>query len=393
MEGIGLELLFLLLPLAALSGWWIGRRKKRRAKGSNDCPSLSHDFLKGLNYLLNEQNDEALEVFIRMSETDSETVDIQFALASLFLRRGEVDRAIRIHQNLIARPMLPPEQRKQALYELGRDYMRAGLLDRAESLFQELTGDARYGEPSRRQLLDIFQQEKEWEKAIAVARRLSPQNGESLAPVIANYYCELAEEYLAAGESGEATKANKRAFAEDKNCVRASLFEAELALRHNQSKQALKAYQRVERQDADYLPLIIEPLQRCYEQLGDEHGLMRQLRELLGRHETISLVQAMVQQLCDRGDEAEAVQLLKEHLQRRPSLRALQQLLALRCSEQMHTDNSDITIIRDIVEKLLVAKPIFRCSHCGFASKTMHWQCPSCKQWNRVKPIHGIEGE
>lgn len=389
----GLELLFLLLPVAALSGWLIGRRRKRHSSPSAGCPPLSQEFLRGLNYLLNEQTDEALELFIRMSETDNETVDIQFALASLFLRRGEVDRAIRIHQNLIARPMLPREQRNQALYELGRDYMRAGLLDRAESLFQELSNDSRYGAYARRQLLDIFQQEKEWEKAIEVARRLSPESGEPLAPVIANYYCELAEIQLKKGESGEASKMLKRAFAEDKNCVRASMLEAQIALRHLQPKQALRMYRKVEQQDPDYLPLIIEPLQQSYEQLGDDSGFIRYLRELQERHESISLVQALAQQLCARGEEAEAVSLLKTHLQRRPSLRALQQLLILRCGDQGAADTNDINIIRDIVEKLLVAKPIFQCNHCGFTSKSLHWQCPSCKQWNKVKPIHGIEGE
>jgi len=393
MDTMGLELLFLLLPVAAISGWYIGRRKNRGSLTGRGCPPLSHDFLQGLNFLLNEQPDEALEVFIRMSESDNETVDIQFALASLFLRRGEVDRAIRIHQNLIARPMLLREQRNQALYELGRDYMRAGLLDRAESLLQELVNDSYYGAFARRQLLDIFQQEKEWQKAIDVARRLSSQESEPLAPVIAHYYCELAEALLKKGESAEASKMIKRAFAEDRNCVRASMLEAEIALRHNQPKQALRAYRKVEQQDPGYLPVIIEPLQQCYTQLGDDAEFIPYLRALIDRRESISLVQTLAQLLCARGEDEEAVALLKSHLQRRPSLRALQQLLTLRCADSVTADGSDITIIRDIVEKLLVAKPVYQCSHCGFSSKSLHWQCPSCKQWNKVKPIQGIEGE
>lgn len=393
MDSMGLEMLFLLLPVAALSGWYVGRRNKQRSLAGTECPPLSRDFFQGLNFLLNEQADEALEVFIRMSETDNETVDIQFALASLFLRRGEVERAIRIHQNLIARPVLPREQRNQALYELGRDYMRAGLLDRAESLLQELLNDPRYGKPARRLLMDIFQQEKEWDKAIDVARRLASQEGEKLGPVIAHYYCELAESFMKKGENGEASKMLKRAFSEDKNCVRASMLEAQIAMDHNQTKQALRAYRKVEVQDADYLPLIIEPIQKCYEALGSEHEFIRFLRELLNRRESITLVQALSQQLCARGDSEEAVNLLKGYLQQRPSLRALQQMLSLQCGDHPATDNSDIRIIKDIVEKLLVAKPVYQCSNCGFSSKSLHWQCPSCKQWNKVKPIHGIEGE
>ena len=390
---MGAELLFLLLPVAALSGWFVGRKRTRSKDGADDCPPLSHDLFKGLNFLLNEQQDEALEVFIKMSELDNETVDIQFALASLFLRRGEVDRAIRIHQNLIARPVLPRTQRNQALYELGLDYMRAGLLDRAESLFQELVNDSRYGSRCRQQLLEIFQQEKEWLKAIDVARKLSAENGNRFAPLIAHYYCELAEAALRQGDSGEAHKLIKRAFTEDRNCVRASILEADIARRHGQLKSANRAYKRVEQQDADYLSLVIDPLRKNYEQLGQMGEFTQYLRELLGKQESISLMLTLAQQLCSRGDENEAASLLKDYLQRRPSLRALKYLLELRCSNSEPGQNGDMTIIKDIVDKLLAEKPVYQCNQCGFSSRSMHWQCPGCKKWNTVKPIHGIEGE
>lgn len=390
---MGMELLFLLLPFAALSGWFIGRKRVNAHASNKDCPPLSRDLFQGLNYLLNEQQDEALEVFIRMSEIDNETVDLQFALASLFLRRGEVDRAIRIHQNLIARPMLSRVQRNQALYELGLDYMRAGLLDRAESLFQELVNDSHYGEQCRRQLLDIFQQEKEWEKAIAVAQKLSSANGNLLGPLTAHYYCELAETYVKRGDSAEAQKMIKRAFSEDKNAVRASILEAGLAQRQGIPKSAIRAYKRIEQQDADYLPLVIEPLQQCYEQLGQLAEFTVYLRELVGKKESITFVLALAHQLCRRGDDQDAAELLKDYLQRRPSLRALQYLLEIRCNHGESGLQSDASIIKGIVEKLLAVKPIYQCKNCGFSSKTMHWQCPGCKQWNTVKPIHGIEGE
>ena len=131
-----LYLLWLLLPVAALSGWWVASRRSLARSYGRRATDFSSDYFEGLNYLLNEQPDKAIEVFIRMVEVDSETVDTHFALGNLFRRRGEVDRAIRIHQNLIARPTLSREQRTQALFELGADYMRAGVFDRAESLKQ-----------------------------------------------------------------------------------------------------------------------------------------------------------------------------------------------------------------------------------------------------------------
>lgn len=387
------ELLFLLLPVAALSGWYIGRNRTRVNQVSPDCPPLSRELFQGLNFILNEQPDEALEVFIRMSQLDNETVDIQFALANLFLRRGEVDRAIRIHQNLIARPALSRSQRNQALYELALDYMRAGLLDRAESLFQDLANDQNYGALSKRQLLEIFQQEKEWSQAIEIARKLNVVNGHSTAPMIAHYYCELAEAALKHGDSGEAKKLIKRAFKEDKNCVRASLLDADIALGNEQPDYAIRAYKKIEQQDADYLPLAIEPLQESYEIVGKATEVVQYLRGLVNKRESISLVLALAHQLHKRGEEQEAIDLLKHYLHRRPSLRALDYLLELRENHSEDAQHGEVGIIRDIMGKLLLAKPVYRCNNCGFSSKSMHWQCPSCKQWNTVKPIHGIEGE
>lgn len=390
---MGMELLFLLLPVAALSGWLLGRRKRRRKRvGAKECPPLSRDYFQGLNFLLNEQQDEALEVFIRMSEEDSEAVDIQFALASLFLRRGEVDRAIRIHQNLIARPMLSHEQRKHALYELGLDYMRAGLLDRAESLFQELADDNRYAERSQRQLLDIYQQEKEWTRAVDVARKLNSRRERSFAPVIAHYYCEMAEQAVNAGEFGEASKYLKRAFSEDRNCVRASMLEASIAERQQQLRPAIAAYKRVEQQDPEYLPLVIEPLKACYEQSGEMDDYLNYLQFLSSKQESITLTLALSQLLCERGDGQRATELLLDYLQRRPSLRAMNYLLELRCAHGM-SSNGELGILRDVIQKLLDEKPVYRCGNCGFTSKSLQWQCPGCKQWGRIKPIHGIEGE
>jgi lipopolysaccharide assembly protein B len=391
---VGIELLFLLLPFAALSGWWIGRRRTVRSeKASSGCPPISSDFFKGLNYLLDEQPDQALEVFIRMSEADSETVEIQFALASLFLRRGEADRAIRIHQNLMARPMLSREQRKKALYELGLDYMRAGLLDRAESLFHELTDDFHYSVPSRRQLLDIYQQEKEWEKAIDVARQLNGKRDKAYSLVIAHYYCELAELAVKSGEMGKAEKLLSRAFSEDRNCVRASLLEAEVAQQQQHIKQAIRAYKRVETQDLEYLPLVVKPLRQCYEQIGQQDEYLQYLRFLSSKEQGISLLLALSRELSDHGMKHQAITMLHDSLRSRPSLRALDYLLELRGEDDSAASSAELSALREVIHMLLEGKPVYQCGHCGYTSRTLQWQCPSCKQWGTIKPIHGIEGE
>jgi lipopolysaccharide biosynthesis regulator YciM len=185
------DLLWLLLPLAAASGWLAARfEQKRHARQSFDLPSA---YFKGLNFLLNEQPDKAIEVFMRVLEVNSDTVETHLALGNLFRRRGEVERAIRIHQNLIARPTLDKEQRSHALLELGQDYLKAGLFDRAENLFLELAEIRAHSEQALKLLLHIYQQEKEWEKAISITRKLARVSGKNLDEMIAHFYCELAD--------------------------------------------------------------------------------------------------------------------------------------------------------------------------------------------------------
>jgi lipopolysaccharide biosynthesis regulator YciM len=386
-----LELLFLLLPVAALSGWMVGRRRSaNRHSGSGGCHNLSQDYFKGLNYLLNEQSDKALEVFVQMSELDSETVELHFALASLFVKRGEVDRAIRIHQNLIARPLLSRQDRNRALYELAKDYMRAGLLDRAESLYSELIDDTTFGQQSRRQLLDVYQQEKEWEKAIQIARRLDHIKGQPLAPILAHFYCEQADEILSRGDSSLAMKMVKRAFHEDRNSVRATLLEARIHLRNQNPKATIKALKRVEQQNSEYLPLILEPLQQAYEQQDNRDGFVGYLQQL-PEHGSLSPVLKLSEQLLLHEGEDKALQTLQQTLRTRPSLRILKRVLELRTRQS--TDNHEMQLALNTLDKFLQDKPVYHCESCGFSSRSMHWQCPGCKQWDRVKPIHGIEGD
>lgn len=386
------EVLFLLLPVAALSGWLIGKkqRKSKKQTRGDDCPSLSHDYFQGLNYLLNEQSDKALEVFIQMSEVDSDTIELHFTLANLFAKRGEVDRAIRIHQNLIARPMLSREERNRALFELAKDYMRAGLLDRAESLFGELVEDAYYGQQSRWQLLDIFQQEKEWEKAIQIARRLKPTNGRNTTNMLAHYYCEQAEDALQKGDSSASLKLLKRAYSENRHSIRATLLESQIHIRNHNTKAAIKSLRKMAEQNNEYLPLVLEPLKQAYELADKSDEYVAFLKQQSAKGSFSSIISLSEQlQLID-GD-ASASELLSQSLHNRPSLLVLKRLLEIRLKDNQY--NTDFELALNTIDRFLMDKPVYHCENCGYSSRTMHWQCPSCKQWDRVKPIHGIEGD
>lgn len=390
---MGWELLFLLLPVAALSGWLAGRRGRSSPRAGGGRP-LSTEYFEGLNYLLNEQPDKAIEVFVRMVEVDGETIETHFALGNLFRRRGEVERAIRIHQNLIARPTLSRTHRSHALFALGCDYMRAGLLDRSENLFIELIDEPDWAEKALCQLLDIYEQEKDWEKAINTAHRLQERDGSPMGPVVAQYYCERAEEARQGNDLAQAAWFVKKALHEDADSVRASLLEGGLLLAQDNPKAAIRALKRVERQDPDFLPEVITPLQEAYRALGRPLELMHYLRQLLRAHGGISILLALVEMIRQQQGEQDAVVFITDYLRKRPSVRGMERLIELKAQySSQGTVREDLDMLRELTGRLLADKPVYKCANCGFEGRTLHWHCPSCKRWNTIKPIHGIEGE
>ena len=384
--------LFLLLPLAALSGWLVGRRERQKTTLRLDG-EIPLSYIRGLNYLLNEQPDKAIDVFIQLLDVNSDTVETHLALGSLFRRRGEVDRAIRIHQNLIARPTLNAEQRMHALNELGQDYMRAGLLDRAEALFSELIETGPHTITALQQLIDIYQQEKDWEKAVEIARKLAVKMGKSQDNVIAHYYCELAEQELRANETHKALKFVKKALNTDHNCARASILEGEIEHQLGDVKAAIRAYRRVEDQDGDYLPEIIEPLTNCYRELHRTDEMLVYLREINGRQGGISVMLTLAELIREKQGDTAAAEFIAQQLQSRPSVRGMDRLIDLALKLIKGPGQEKLEVLKRVTTQLLVNNPVYKCDICGFSGKTLHWQCPGCKSWNTVKPIQGVEGE
>lgn len=390
---MGIEILFLLLPLAALSGYWIGRKRHGAFYRGNRASEIPSDYLKGLNYLLNEQPDKAIEIFIQLLEVNSDTVETHLALGSLFRRRGEVDRAIRIHQNLIARPTLNREQRAQALYDLGQDYMRAGLLDRAETLFTELIDTGPHTAHALWQLIDIYQQEKEWEKAIQTARRIEVKETRDLSPIIAHYFCELAEDEIKHGELSRGFKYLKKANMEDPNCVRISIIEGNTEKNSGNYKAAIRAYRRVEDQDPDFIPEIIDSLDDCYRALGLEQEMQTYLEQIINKTDSISVMLALANMIRKQNDAQAEIEFISDHLKFRPSVRGMDRLIELNIDVSKESVKDKLMVLKQVTEQLLYDKPRYICNNCGFSAMTIHWQCPGCKNWNSIKPIQGVEGE
>lgn len=385
-------LILLLLPVAAYSGWWTAKRTLQRSDNGYKR-RLHPEYFKGLNYVLNEQPDKAIEVFIKMLEVDSETVETHLALGNLFRRRGEVDRAIRIHQNLIARPTLSHEERALALLELGMDYMRSGLFDRAEGLFLELVEDGNYTAQAFRQLLDIYQQEKDWDNAIIIARRLEALSGERLDAMIAQFHCEKAMPQVAAGKYKEARDHLRKALNLDSRCVRASLIEGEIAKKENKIRAAIKAYKRVEKQDPEYLSEIIHPLRECYAELGKTDEYIDYLKYLMDQHGGTTALLSLTDILSEMEGEEAAIKFMSSELRKRPTVYGVNRLLEYAISKSESGMRGSLMMIKDMTGELLENRPIYKCNQCGFDAKNLHWRCPGCQNWNTVKPVHGVHGE
>jgi lipopolysaccharide assembly protein B len=383
----------LLLPLSAYSGWWIAKQRPDRDT-DQQVNKLSREYVVGLNYLLNEQPDKAVDLFIKLLEVDGDTVETHLALGSLFRRRGEVDRAIRIHQNLIARPQLSAIQRKEALMALGQDYMSAGVFDRAERIFLEvveLGGDQESS--SLRGLLAIYQQEKAWEKALDVIKKLEISTESSLHIQAAHYYCEIAQHALKKKSYDKAYQAIKHALSTDKQSVRASLMLADLEIHNGNYKQAIRALKSVPEQDAEFLNEIIEPLVECHKKLDTMHECIEYLEKTLNLYPRASVIFVIGEYFSKEKNMDFAIDFVANQLSRHPSIRGLNRLIYWHLEAAHGKVRDKLQMLYAITSKFLENKPIYRCGHCGFSGKFLHWHCPSCKQWNHTKPIHGLEGD
>lgn len=383
-------LLFLLLPLAFFSGWAVARgRGFRRSR----TPPLSADYFRGLNYLLNEEQDKAIEVFLRLAEYDDDTIETHLALGNLFRRRGQVDRAIRVHQNLASRSNLENQTKSVALLELGEDYMRAGLLDRAETLFTDLVAMDVYAPSALRYLVGIYQHERDWHEAITHARRLQSVTDESQALSIAHFYCELAEQSRHNGALGEADELLDAAFEYEPDCVRAWIIRARMCVQHQQPADAVAAFERAVTCEPEYVPEILPEMRRAYAEADLTQQEERFLCDLLTHYNGISPVLVLADIYGARDGQRAAIEFLTEQLRKRPSVRGMMALLDATMERTSGDIHEDFLILRDLATQLLEGQAMYRCNHCGFSAKGHHWQCPSCKQWGSVRPIHGVANE
>lgn len=385
-----LEILFLLLPIAAGYGWYMGRRSVRQ-KQSNQRNKLSRDYFTGLNFLLSNESDKAVDLFITMLDVDDETIDTHLSLGSLFRKRGEVDRAIRVHQNLIARPHLSLEQRDIAMMELGKDYLAAGFYDRAEEIFIKLVNQEDHSEEAETELIAIYQITKEWQKAINIIKKLKRKRQQVLKSICAHFYCELADE---ADELNIKKQCLQSALKQDPKSGRTLLTLAKNAHDSGEFTLCKQMLNQLLLADVDLFADALVTAKTVYLESQDPEGYLDLLRQAVsldaGASVTISLAQTMIEQ----GLLEDAEALVLEGLYRHPTMKSFQHLMAmhLKQAEEGQAKQS-LTMLEQLVEQQIKYRPGYRCSECGFPSHRLYWHCPSCKNWGSIKRVRGLDGE
>ena len=383
--------LLLVLIAAVVIGWWLGQREYRQKRNSQ--LGLQADYYRGLNYLLNQQTDEALELFIHALEVNSQTVDTHLALGSLFRRRGEVDKAIQIHQNLLSGKGLDQEQVMLAELELAHDFIKAGLLDRAEELLLDIVQQPNQQTANATELLvDVYQREQDWHKALEAGSANHVSASVDLAQRLSHFCCELAEEALQSDQQQAGLDYLKRAKRHNADNPRVSFLRAQLSIQQENFRDAKRHLLIMAQQDEQLVPEIIQPLRLCFTQLGDIDGWCVWLNQAMTEYPSSSLLLAQAHEIGQQND-SDAASYLTENLRQRPSLKGFNYLIDLHMQWASENAKDSLQVLKGLTVALQRSKPHYRCRQCGFAGNSMHWQCPSCHQWGSTKPIYGLEGE
>jgi lipopolysaccharide biosynthesis regulator YciM len=385
-----------IIPLFFALGWFASRIDTRSQV--RESAHLPDAYFKGLNFLLNEQPDKAVDAFVDVVKLDPETVELHFALGNLFRRRGETDRAIRVHQSLLARADLQPAQREHALFELGADFLRAGLLDRAEEAFNGLEKSA-YESAALQHRLDIAQMVRDWPRAIELAERLQRDAGTDQRRLIAHLHCEMAEQALAdqglepAARSARAREQIELALESDRLHPRPWLMRGEAAFEADDCQAAIAAWTELARISPSHLALIGDQWLQAHERVGRPEVGMVRLDSALGDHPPVDALRAIALSRVKRDGLPAAIAWLRESLVRSPSLLGLELLLDLKKQAQGDagdTDDSadagDTALTASLIERQAARLARFACSHCGFKGRRFYWQCPGCNHWDSYPP-------
>ncbi|MEN9455046.1 MAG: hypothetical protein RL210_565 [Pseudomonadota bacterium] len=374
-------------PLFFAFGWLAARIDIKQL--INESKRLPSAYYKGLNFLLNDQEDQAIDVFVEIIKLNPDSVELNFALGSMFRRKGEIDRAILIHQKLLQRNDIAAELRLDAQYELALDYLKSGLLDRAEDGLKALQG-GRYARKASGHLLDIYQQEKQWEKAIAVANTLSDANY-SFQHEVAQFYCELALRDIANSQPDAARSHLEQALATHRKCARANIMLGEIDAAAGHYESAIVTWQRIEGQDPQYLSLVGTKILDAFRRLERPADGVQLLKSYLSTYPTLDLLDLIHQAVLEQEGEQVALEYVYSVLRANPSMLGLKTLADAESLLAPVERRKDLEVIRSLINENTRKLSMYHCTACGFRAKQYYWHCPGCSGWETYNPKLGAE--
>ncbi len=378
--------LFLTILVAIVIGYLLGRWQPfKSSRDAQDSERFNERYAEGLNYLLAEDSDNAIKIFTDLIEVNRDTIEIHLALANLFRSRGEVDRAIRIHQNLLARPNLTRNQRHTAIAELASDYLKAGLFDRAEKLYREMIELKTGTTEAYHRLLDLYVAEKSWHEAVECAEALYRMGEPEARVTYSQILCEIADQAMTAGNNRVARKSLERALEVEENCVRASLLLIQVNLASGDRAAARRIFNRLTRRKPEYMQLYIEPARQIF--LRDEPRVYVDfLQTEYRKHPSTRLAMALLEHYADQNQVEKAREFLSDILQRSPSFEAFEfSLRFLRSNPDQLGETWEA--LASFLKSLQSKRNEFSCARCGYESHAIQWLCPSCRNWASMKPL------
>lgn len=380
--------------VAVAAGWLLGRFQLRRSSLSTHRPP-NRDYYRGLGSLIDNKADDAVESFIKALEVNSDTIPAYLALADLFRRKGEYDRAIEMHQTLLARTDLLHEDFIRIQLSLAKDYKAVGLLERAEGLLQSVIAENPRDEQrhlARRQLAKLYEAQQEWQLALKTALKLPDSKRADIGHEMANYACELALVALDSNDS-EVESWLKQALRLDPTCVRANLMWAQHRMKKHAWRGAVKHLKEVSDQDAKMIPETLTMLSKCFSEMGNSDAYASYLDRCLAMNPSTTAWIERAQLIEKELGIAAASEYMVNALRKHPSLRGFHYLIDLKLQESNPEERDRLMILKELTGQLVQSKPKYQCQHCGYESKQLYWQCPSCKTWDSTRLIQGLEGE
>ena len=370
----------LLIPVFFGLGWFAARIDIKHLV--RESRALPRSYFKGLNFLLNDEHDKAIEAFTEVIKADPQTIELHFTLGSLFRRRGELERAVHIHQGLLKREELPADLRLQAIQAVGKDYLSAGLLDRAEEAFTRLIGTALDLE-AKRSLLAIYQTEKEWQKAIDIAREL-PDFATQIE--ISHFYCELATAELMQARPAKAKDLLESAVLAHRQSTRANTLLGDVHVQEGELRKAIEAWQRIEQQNPSYLAVVSQRLLDAYTKLNRQGEGILLLRGYLQAYPSLDLLDTVFRLVLDHEGVEAALFLIKDELRRNPTVLGLDKLLETQLIMASPERRGDLELVKSIVHAQTRRLARYRCESCGFKARQFYWRCPACSGWETYPP-------